>query len=231
MACIIYVPREIVVPYIIGFFLYRPLQLSEFGKTPLQFAYSEIYHYNFIYHSSMPFSTAVAYKGPLSLTYVFLSVSSVRGPSLGPSFLLRHGPSLLCCCPASILPSVPSSSGGCCRGCCPASINGGGGGAGSLPSAAHKDSAAPGSSVGGGELPSPSPALYVLVTSPPPLLCAWWRVCEALVAKPIPINPSPSHRKLIPHSSEIDASTSTRIEEHSCKIDIQYIELKSSRAN
>ena len=40
----------------------------------------------------MPFSTAVAYKGPLSYTYVFLSVCSVRGPSPAPSLRLRLPP-------------------------------------------------------------------------------------------------------------------------------------------
>lgn len=52
-------------------FLIRALQFFKFGFTPLQLVYLESCYYNFIYPSSMSFSTPLAYMDPLSGTYAY----------------------------------------------------------------------------------------------------------------------------------------------------------------
>jgi hypothetical protein len=47
---------------------------------PLQFAYSEIYHYNFITPSFMPFYTPSIYIGPLSDMYTYMNAYGVKSP-------------------------------------------------------------------------------------------------------------------------------------------------------
>ena len=66
----------------------------------LQFTYSEIYHYNFISPSFVPFSTVVAYKGLLSVTYPYMKAYGHYVPVffVRPSAPVedKHSPTAIC---------------------------------------------------------------------------------------------------------------------------------------